>query len=165
MNIFINVPGMGIRPDFKTKRVFYQCEINQDNIDTYNMPKERGPKFRIELFINNLNCDINQPFNGTVKIIGCSIPIKSIELQFLRKELKKQGGEKEESEVQNLQIGDGDVNRDIDIPLFMLFPRNYCCSNQEDEDFKVSFEIKLHVVLINAIVISYGMPLNLWRSS
>ncbi len=35
----------------------------------------------------------------------------------------------EVSEIQNLQLGDGDVLKDIEIPLFMIFPRFFSCAS------------------------------------
>ena len=163
--IFINVPGMGIRDDMQTKIASYHFAMTPETIQSNMIPSDRMPKFNIECHIDNVNCDINQSFNGYVVVHECSTPIKSIELQFIRNELLTGSGMKEESEIQNLQVGDGDVNRDVEIPLFMLFPRNFCCANQECRDFTVSFDIAVHIVLVNAVVISYIVPLNLWRSS
>lgn len=163
--IYINVPGMGVRKDMSTKIASYHFNMTPETVQTNMIPKDRMPKFNIECHIDNINCDINQSFNGFCVVHDCSIPIKSIELQFIRNEYLTGSGMKEESEIQNLQVGDGDVNRDLEIPLFMLFPRNFCCANQECKDFKVSFDIAVHIVLTNAIVISYYVPLNLWRSS
>jgi hypothetical protein len=31
------------------------------------------------------------------------------------------------TEIQNLQVGDGDVPRGLSIPLYMIFPRLFAC--------------------------------------
>ena len=36
---------------------------------------------------------------------------------------------KESSEVQSIQIGDGDVMKNISLPIYMIFPRWYVCTD------------------------------------
>ena len=72
-------------------------------------------------------------------------------------------GNGEVSEIQNLQIGDGDVIRNLDIPVFMIFPRGFCCANLDTKEVSLSFEMNLTVVLVNGVVISENFPVNLWR--
>ena len=62
-----------------------------------------------------------------------------------------------------MQIGDGDVIRNLEIPVFMIFPRSFCCSNLETKDASISFEMNLMIVLVNGVVISQNFPVNLWR--
>jgi len=38
-----------------------------------------------------------------------------------------EGSAREATEIQNLQIGDGDVPRGLTIPLYMIFPRIFTC--------------------------------------
>lgn len=82
----------------------------------------------------------------------CGAPIKSIELQLVRVErtgallgscqvpavpahalppaLRAVIDGKESTdatEIQNLQVGDGDVARGLGIPLYMIFPRLFAC--------------------------------------
>ena len=53
--------------------------------------------------------------NITLKIIGLGLPgMKPI---------------KESSEVQSIQIGDGDVMKNISLPIYMIFPRWYVCTD------------------------------------
>jgi hypothetical protein len=95
------------------------------------------------------------------------IAIKSLELQFVRNEsVVLASGETltEISEIQNLQIGDGDVNKDIEIPLYMIFPRFFACASLQTKFTKISFEMNLIVVLINGVVITENFPINTWRS-
>jgi len=37
------------------------------------------------------------------------------------------GTAREATEIQNLQVGDGDVVRGLAIPLYMIFPRIFTC--------------------------------------
>jgi hypothetical protein len=95
------------------------------------------------------------------------IAIKSLELQFVRNEtvvLATGESLSEISEIQNLQIGDGDVNREVEIPLFMIFPRFFACSTLQTKFTKINFEMNLIVVLVNGVVITENFPINTWRS-
>ena len=88
-------------------------------------------------------------------------------MQFIRNEtVYLPNGESltEISEIQNLQIGDGDVIKNIEIPLFMIFPRFFTCANTENKITKLNFEMNIIVVLNNGFVITENFPINTWRS-
>ena len=165
--ILVLVPGQGINPKFGIKRVTYQFNLNPKKIESNKLTDlNLMPKFQMDCFLENINCCIDKPFNGFCNIKECSTTIKSIELQFLRNEkiLNKEFDEiSEVSEIQNLQIGDGDVIRNLEIPVFMTFPRGFCCANLETKDVSISFEMNLIIVLVNGIVIMENYPVNLWR--
>ena len=164
---FVMVPGQGLNPKFGRKRVNYQFTLTPEKIDNIKVDKNVMPKFLIECYLENINCCIDKPFNGLCTIKECSTEIKSIELQFLRNEKvinPEFQGVSETSEIQNLQIGDGDVVRNLEIPVFMIFPRNFCCANLETKDVIISFEMNLIIVLVNGVIIMENYPVNLWRS-
>ena len=165
--IIVMVPGQGINPQFGRKRVKYQFTLDPSKIDNVKIDRNVMPKFLIECYLENINCCIDKPFNGFCTIKECSTDIKSIELQFLRNEkilYPEFQGIGETSEIQNLQIGDGDVVRNLEIPVFMIFPRNFCCANLETKDVNISFEMNLIIVLVNGVIIMENYPVNLWRS-
>ena len=165
--IIVMVPGQGINPEFGRKRVSYQFTLTPDKIAAVKIDKNAMPNFLIECYLENINCCIDKPFNGFCTIKECSTEIKSIELQFLRNEKilnPEFQTNAETSEIQNLQIGDGDVIRNLEIPVFMIFPRNFCCANLTTKDVELSFEMNLIIVLVNGVIIMENYPVNLWRS-
>ena len=162
--ININVPGSGINKNFNKNYVPYEFSMTPQTIEKKEIPEKDMPNFLIDVHINTINCDINSPFNGYIIIRNCSLPIKSIELQFLRWEKVISIGNIESSEIQNLQIGDGDVNKDIEIPLFMLFPRIFCCPTLTNEEAEIKFEMNVIVVLTNGMIILENFPVNLYRN-
>ena len=165
--IIVMVPGQGISPQFGRKRMSYQFTLTPENIESIKIDKNAMPKFLIECYLENINCCIDKPFNGFCTIKECSTEIKSIELQFLRNEKilnPEFQTNAETSEIQNLQIGDGDVIRNLEIPVFMIFPRNFCCANLKTKDVELSFEMNLIIVLVNGVIIMENYPVNLWRS-
>ena len=167
IKVLVFVPGQGITPKFGRKRVTYQFNLNPKNIESNKLNDQNlMPKFQIDCFLENINCCVDKPFNGFCNIKECSTQIKSLELQFLRNEkihYDDFNGVGEVSEIQNLQIGDGDVVRNLEIPVFMTFPRGFCCANLENKDVCISFEMNLIIVLVNGVVIMENYPVNLWR--
>jgi len=165
--ILVYVPGQGISPKFGRKKVNYQFSLDPKKIQNNKLQDQNMmPNFIIEGYLDNINCCIDKPFNGYCNIKECSLPIKSIELQFSRNEkilFKDFAGNNEVSEIQNLQIGDGDVVRDLEIPVFMTFPRGFCCANLDTKEVKISFELNIMIVLANGVVIMENFPINLWR--
>lgn len=41
------------------------------------------------------------------------------------------------TEIQNIQIGDGDVPHNIPIPIYMVFPRLFTCPTLITTNFKI----------------------------
>jgi len=162
--IIINVPGSGIDRNFNKNYVSYDFKMTPELIEKKDIPEKDMPKFLIDVHINTINCNIDSPFNGYIIVRNCSLPIKSLELQFLRCEKVISSGVVESSEIQNLQIGDGDVNKDIEIPLFMIFPRIFCCPTLIDKEAEIKFEMNVIIVLNNGMVILENFPVNLYRN-
>jgi len=162
--IIINVPGSGIDKNFNKNYVSYDFKMTPELIEKKDIPEKDMPKFLIDVHINTINCNIDSPFNGYIIVRNCSLPIKSLELQFLRCEKVISSGVVESSEIQNLQIGDGDVNKDIEIPLFMIFPRIFCCPTLIDKEAEIKFEMNVIIVLNNGMVILENFPVNLYRN-
>ena len=167
--ITMYVPGIGIKDIFGRKRVPYHFSITPETVEIITkenkkMKPEEIPKFNIECHIDSINCDINKPFDGYCMIHNSSIAIKSVELQFMRSEkVYVKGSEpiKEFSEIQNLQIGDGDVIKEVEIPLFMLFPRVFSCASMDTPECSVGFEMNVVIVLVNGVIIVQSFPINL----
>ena len=70
---------------------------------------------------------------------------------------------KQASEVQNIQIADGDVPRGTVVPLFMVFPRYFSCPTQESAAFKIGFEVNICVVFVDNHSVSIGFPMDLYK--
>ena len=70
---------------------------------------------------------------------------------------------KETSEIQTMEVVDGDAARNLTVPIFMIFPRLFCCPNMTCRYFKVEFEITLVIVLDDFTVCEETWPLKLIR--
>merc|ERR1712063_40292 len=74
------------------------------------------PRFTIKGKLRSAYCDIGKPFTG------------------------------EPTEIQNIQICDGDVCRGLTIPIYMIFPRLFTCPTVAAKTFKIQFEVNLVVM-------------------
>lgn len=120
----------------------------------------------LKCHIDNTNINIGKELDGWVKIMECELVVKSLELQFVRNEkVTLQNGESfsEVSEIQNLQIADGDVVKGSEISINMLFPRHFCCAAIDNNIVRLGFDVNIILVLVNGFVITENIPLNCWR--
>jgi hypothetical protein len=123
------------------------------------------PRFRITGQLSSATCDIESPFTGTLTVDESDAVIRSIELQLVRVETcgSAEGYAKEATEIQNVQVADGDVCRKLSIPLHMIFPRLFTCPSLATRTFKLEFEVNLVVVLADGYVITENFPIKLYR--
>ncbi|XP_007470551.1 PREDICTED: Down syndrome critical region protein 3 isoform X2 [Lipotes vexillifer] len=135
--------------------------------ETLQNVKERAllPKFLIRGHLNSTNCVITQPLTGELVVESSEAAIKSIELQLVRVETCgcAEGYARDATEIQNIQIADGDVCRGLSVPIYMVFPRLFTCPTLETTNFKVEFEVNIVVLLHPEHLITENFPLKLCR--
>ncbi|XP_036870665.2 vacuolar protein sorting-associated protein 26C isoform X3 [Manis javanica] len=135
--------------------------------ETLQNVKERAllPKFLIRGHLNSTNCVITQPLMGELVVESSEAAIKSIELQLVRVETCgcAEGYARDATEIQNIQIADGDVCRGLSVPIYMVFPRLFTCPTLETTNFKVEFEVNIVVLLHADHLITENFPLRLCR--
>jgi len=123
------------------------------------------PKFRIKGHLDSAICNINKPLTGELVLEEADTTIKSIELQLVRVETCgcADGYAKEATEIQNVQIAEGDVCRGMPIAIHMVFPRLFTCPTIATRTFKIEFEINLVVLLVDGHLITENFPIKLVR--
>lgn len=124
------------------------------------------PDFKFEINLANTNCSIGKFLVGSFIVHESSVAIKSIELQFVRSETVNTPSysiSNEISEIQNLQIGDGEVLKGLEIPTYMVFPRLFSSASVRNKVVKLSFELVFIVIFENALVVSCPVPINTYR--
>ncbi|KAI6649676.1 Down syndrome critical region protein 3-like [Oopsacas minuta] len=128
--------------------------------------RESLPEFRITGRIDSVNCSITKPFSGELTVEFCSASIKSIELQLIRVETCgcAEGYSKDPTEIQNIQIADGDVCHNVSIPIFMIFPRLFTCPSLSTTNFKIDFEVSIVVLLEGDLMLTENFPIQLTRN-
>ncbi|CAF0836547.1 unnamed protein product [Rotaria sordida] len=139
-------------------------EVTSESIKTIQN-KIDVPKFKITGNLDSLCCVITKPFSGELVVEESELPIKSIEVQLLRVETCgcAEGFSRDSTEIQNIQIGDGNVARKIPVPIWMLFPRTFTCPTLLTVNFKIEFEISIVLVFEDDRMISENFPLRLSR--
>jgi hypothetical protein len=124
------------------------------------------PKFLVRGRLNKTNCSLSAPFTGELTVVSSEARIRSLELQLVRVETiaYAEGQAREATEIQNLQIGDGDVARGMAIPLYMIFPRIFTCPTSISDSFRVEFEVNIIVVFEDSYMVTENFPIRLFRS-
>ncbi|KAM5334247.1 vacuolar protein sorting-associated protein 26C isoform 2-T2 [Glossophaga mutica] len=130
-----------------------------------NIQRASLPKFLIRGHLNSTSCIITQPLTGELVVESSEAAIRSIELQLVRVETCgcAEGYARDATEIQNIQIADGDVCRGLSVPIYMVFPRLFTCPTLETTNFKVEFEVNIVVLLQGDHLITENFPLRLCR--
>ncbi|XP_030058079.1 vacuolar protein sorting-associated protein 26C [Microcaecilia unicolor] len=135
--------------------------------ETLQNVKERAtlPKFLIRGHLNSTSCIITQPLTGELLVESADVAVKSIELQLVRVETCgcAEGYARDATEIQNIQIAEGDVCRGLPIPIYMVFPRLFTCPTLQTTNFKIEFEVNVVVMLQDDHLITENFPLKLSR--
>lgn len=123
------------------------------------------PMFCIHGQLDKSSFEISKPLTGEMVMERCDVAIKSIDLQLIRVECGgAESSAREASEVQNIQIGDGDVCRNVLIPIYMIFPRLFTCPSLSTPAFKISFELNLIVIFEDDHLVMETFQIGLIRS-
>eukprot|EP01041_Mallomonas_annulata_P008235 gene8235-16937_t len=136
-----------------------------ENIKPADLPNI--PKFRIIGKIFRANSLVNFPFDGEINIEKSDSTVKSIELQLVRVETVNIDSQniREATEIQNIQIADGNICRLLNIPMHMVFPKRFSCPTVLSSAFKIEFEINLMVIFGDGYMITENFPVILLRGS
>jgi hypothetical protein len=124
------------------------------------------PRFKVSGRLHRSNCNINQPFTGELKIEQSAAPIRSLELQLVRVETVGEGKSataREATEIQNIQIGEGDVVREMVVPMYMVFPRLFSCPTVIAAGFRIEFEVNLIVVFGDGYMVTENFQITIHR--
>ncbi|KAL4704748.1 hypothetical protein ACJJTC_000072 [Scirpophaga incertulas] len=124
------------------------------------------PRFHIYAEVDSTVCPLDKPITGKIRVEECSVPIKSIELQLVRVETCgcAEGYSRDATEVQNIQVGEGDVRRGRELPLHMVLPRLFACPTTAANNFKIEFELNIAVIFEDDYLVTENFPILLVRS-
>jgi hypothetical protein len=71
---------------------------------------------------------------------------------------------KSASEIQNIQIGDGDINHQFILPIYMIFPRVFSCPTINSHTlYRIEFEINLIIIFNDGFTITENFPITIFR--
>ncbi|KAL5142867.1 Down syndrome critical region protein 3 [Glycine soja] len=134
------------RPLSPEMAIFY---ITQDTQRHPLLPELKSGGFRVTGKICT-QCSLSGPISGELTVETSAVPIHSIDLQLFRVESILLG-EKIVTET-SLQIADGDVCRNMTLPIYVIVPRLLTCPTTLAGPFSVEFKV--------AIVISFQSELS-----
>jgi hypothetical protein len=127
--------------------------------------RENIPNFLVRGTLATDKCCITKPFTGEVIVEHSSAPIRSLEIQLVRVETCgcAEGYSRDATEIQNIQIGEGDVCRGMAIPVYMIFPRLFTCPTLQTSNFKIEFEINVITIFKDNRLVQENFPIRLTR--
>ncbi|XP_050672967.1 vacuolar protein sorting-associated protein 26C [Leptidea sinapis] len=143
-----------------------RCEITPNSIRASAAATRASmPHFQLYAEIDSTVCALDKPITGKIRVDECSVGIKSIELQLVRVETcgSAEGFSRDATEIQNIQVGDGDVCRSRDIPLYMVLPRLFTCPTTTTHNFNIEFELNIAVIFEDNYLITENFPILLLR--
>ena len=126
---------------------------------------DNPPRFFMEGKLDRLYNDVEVPLSGSICIHECEFKIASVEIQLVRVEFcaTKDLVAKEHTEIQNIQIGDGDVQRGVEIPIYMMFPRWYTAPMLQEKHMRVDFDIHVVVTSQDRFQVKQPLSMKLYR--
>ncbi|XP_004512746.1 uncharacterized protein [Cicer arietinum] len=138
------------RPISPEMVIFY---ITQDTQRHPLLPELKSGGFRVSGKICT-QCSLSSPINGELTVEASAIPIQSIDIQLYRVESILHGEKivTETSLILTTQIADGDVCRNLTLPIYVILPRLLTCPTIFAGPFSIEFKV--------AIVISFQSELS-----
>ncbi|XP_073954253.1 LOW QUALITY PROTEIN: vacuolar protein sorting-associated protein 26C [Choristoneura fumiferana] len=153
-----------------------RCEVTPSSLRAGRGRRGRGgaaggaarapmPRFQLYAEIDSTVCALDKPLTGKIRVDECSVPIKSIELQLVRVETCgcADGYSRDATEIQNIQVGAGDVARAREVPLHMVLPRLFACPTTTTVNFKIEFELNIAVIFEDDYLVTENFPILLLR--
>nr|XP_043614160.1 vacuolar protein sorting-associated protein 26C [Erigeron canadensis] len=118
--------------------------ITQDTQRHALLPELRSGGFKVSGRICT-QCLLSDSLVGELTVEASAVPIYSIEIHLLRVE-SIMVGEKiatETSTVQTTQIADGDVCRNLSLPIYVMLPRLLTCPTVFAGPFSIEFKVTI----------------------
>mmetsp|Transcript_1824 Transcript_1824/g.2336 ORF Transcript_1824/g.2336 Transcript_1824/m.2336 type:complete len:316 (-) Transcript_1824:309-1256(-) len=143
-----------------------EFSISPDKLENVDRSQiQTIPRFSITGKLDSIHCAINKPFTGQVTIEESEARIQSIEIQLVRVEsvIAEDKEHREATEIQNIQIADGDIPHGTTLPIYFVFPRLFSCCSITSSLYKVEFEVNLLVIFNNNFMVTENFPIVLHR--
>jgi hypothetical protein len=156
--------GLGLPPPAPMQ--FDISKETLENVSTYDL--SQIPPFKITGNLHRSAWSIALPFTGEVRVEESESAIKSVELQLVRVEcvIPDTGAPtREATEIQTIQIGEGNISRNMIVPMYMVFPRLFSCPTVATPTFKLDWEVNLIVLFDNGYMVTENFPITLYRDA
>jgi Vacuolar protein sorting-associated protein 26 len=125
------------------------------------------PRFLITGCLSATEFSLDKPLTGSITVHHTEVAIKSLELQLVRVETCgcAEGYSRDATEIQNIQIADGNVCPKLQIPIYMVFPRLFTCPTTITKNFKVEFEVNVAILFQDDYLITENFQIVLNRTN
>ncbi|KAK3228311.1 hypothetical protein Dsin_008173 [Dipteronia sinensis] len=135
-----DLPEQPIAPEMV---IFY---ITQDTQRHPLLPELKTGGFRVTGRMST-HCSLLDPISGVLTIEASAVPISSIDIHLLRVESVLLGEKivTETSLIQTTQIADGDVCRNMTLPIHVILPRLMTCPTVFAGPFSVEFKVTITI--------------------
>ncbi|ESR64843.1 hypothetical protein CICLE_v10010588mg [Citrus x clementina] len=129
------------RPVSPEMVVFY---ITQDTQRHPLLPELKSGGFKVTGKMST-QCSLLDPITGELTVEASSVPIHSIDIHLLRMESILLGEKiiSETSLIQTTQVADGDVCRNMTLPIYVILPRLLTCPTVLAGPFSVEFKVSV----------------------
>lgn len=144
-----------------------QFSISPDTLQKTAKERISIPRFLISGTLDSTDCCVTKPFTGSVTVHHTEVAIKSIEIQLVRVETCgcAEGYSRDATEIQNIQIADGNVCPKVAIPIYMTLPRLFTCPTLITKNFKVEFEVNLVIIFGDDYLVTENFQIFLNRTA
>ncbi|KAF3437153.1 hypothetical protein FNV43_RR19906 [Rhamnella rubrinervis] len=121
--------------------IFY---ITQDTQRHPLLPELKSGGFRVTGRIST-QCSLTDPISGELTVEASAVPICSIDIHLFRVESVLLGERivTETSLIQTTQIADGDVCRNLTLPIYVILPRLLTCPTISAGPFSIEFKVSI----------------------
>ncbi|PON79155.1 Vacuolar protein sorting protein 26 related [Trema orientale] len=121
--------------------IFY---ITQDTQRHPLLPELKSGGFRVTGRMST-QCSLTDAISGELTVEASAVPISSIDIHLLRVESVLLGEKivTETSLVQTTQIADGDVCRNLSLPIYVILPRLLTCPTVLAGPFSIEFKVSI----------------------
>lgn len=75
-----------------------------------------------------------------------------------------EGYSRDATEIQNIQLADGNICAKLQIPIYMIFPRLFTCPTLITKNFKIEFELNLVIVFQDDYLVTENFQIILNRN-
>ncbi|KAL5748768.1 hypothetical protein ACOSP7_025808 [Xanthoceras sorbifolium] len=135
-----DLPERPISPEMV---IFY---ITQDTQRHPLLPELKTGGFRVTGKMST-HCSLLDPISGELTVEASAVPIRSIDIHLLRVELVLHGEKivTETSLIQTTQVADGDVCRNMTLPIYVILPRLLTCPTVFAGPFSVEFKVTITI--------------------
>lgn len=129
------------RPVSPEMVIFY---ITQDTQRHPLLPELKSGGFKVTGKMST-QCSLSDPITGELMVEASAVPICSIDIHLLRMESILLGEKiiSETSLIQTTQVADGDVCRNMILPIYVVLPRLLTCPTVLAGPFSAEFKVSI----------------------